>query len=208
RQVFCPPVAAIPPSCDAALVTLFARPVVCLHPAAGVRIRRWPAAHFAELADLLIEGDDVNVVLVGGAGDAAIAAAVLDKVRNRDRIAVAVGKIPLADLPAFLTACALFVGNNSGPKHIAAGLGVPTVGVHAANVDPREWGPLGPVAVSVWRHVECAPCHLTSIADCDRGLACLTGLRPIDVYPACKRLLAIGRLRAVHPSMPRVVAIG
>lgn len=208
RAVFRPVAAAVPPSVDPELAAMFARPVVCIHPAVGVEMRRWPASHFAELADLLIEHDDVNVVLVGGAGDAAIAAAVLDKVRNRDRVGVAVGKIPLVALPAFLTACALFIGNNSGPKHIAAGLGVPTVGVHAANVDPREWGPLGPVAVSVWRHVECAPCHLTSIADCERGLACLTGLRPIDVYPACKRLLAIGRGRAVYRPAPRVAAVG
>jgi hypothetical protein len=70
-------------------------------------------------------------------------------------------------------------------------LGVPTVGIHSGNVDPREWGPAGRRAVAIWRHVHCAPCQFSKPEQCDRGLACLTGLRPVDVYPVCKRLLAM-----------------
>jgi ADP-heptose:LPS heptosyltransferase len=100
-----------------------------------------------------------------------------------------VGKLPLAELPGLLTACSLFLGNNSGPHHIAAGLGVPTVGVHSGSVDVREWGPIGPAAVAVAREVICSPCYLAAAADCPRGLACLRQLTPETVYDACKRLL-------------------
>lgn len=174
---------------------VFDRPVVCVHPGAGTEIRRWPPRHYAELIDRLIEEDGVEVVVIGSAGDQAIAAAVRDQVRSRERLTLAVGEIALGDLPGFLLRCALFVGNNSGPKHLAAGLGVPTIGVHSGSVDAAEWGPLGPRAVAVRRNVECAPCHLTEAAECPRDLACLNGLRPADVHRVCTRLLAIGRSR-------------
>ena len=167
------------------------RPLVCVHPAASDEIRRWPAPYFAELVDLLVERDKVHVAIVGLAGDREMVARVLQTVRDRSRVSDMTGRLEFADLVALLSASALFVGNNSGPKHLAAGLGVPTVGIHSGNVDPREWGPAGRRAVAIWRHVHCAPCQLSKPEQCDRSLACLTGLRPVDVYPVCKRLLAI-----------------
>jgi ADP-heptose:LPS heptosyltransferase len=170
---------------------VFSRRVVCVHPGVGNEMRQWPAENFAELIDLLVEREDVNVVLIGGSGDAAIAATILDRLEYRERAWTLVGKLDLRDLPAFLTACALFVGNNSGPQHIAAGLGVPTIGVHSGVVDAREWGPLGPRALAVRRDMECSPCYLAKVKDCHRDLACLSELRPGDVYPVCRRLLAL-----------------
>ena len=167
------------------------RPLVCVHPAAGDEIRRWPAAYFAELIDMLVERDGVHVAIVGVAGDSEIAMGVLRTVRHRSQVSNLAGMIEFHDLVALLSASALFVGNNSGPKHLAAGLGIPTVGIHSGNVDPREWGPSGRRAVAVWRHVHCSPCHFSKPEQCDRNLACLTGLRPVDVYPTCKRALAI-----------------
>src|SRR5205823_6724682 len=96
-----------------------------------------------------------------------------------------IGALPLADLPALLARASLFLGNDSGPKHIAAGLGVPTVGVHSGTVDVREWGPIGVNAVAVAREMVCSPCYLTNPQDCRRGLACLRELSPETVYQAC-----------------------
>jgi ADP-heptose:LPS heptosyltransferase/GT2 family glycosyltransferase len=173
------------------------RPLVCVHPAAGEEIRRWPSPYFAELIDLLVERDGVHVAIVGESPDRDIAMTVLRTVRHSSQVSNLAGTLEFSDLVALLSASALFVGNNSGPKNLAACLGVPTVGIHSGNVDPREWGPLGRRAVAVWRHVHCSPCHFSKPEQCDRKLACLTGLRPVDVYPICKRFLAIrfGRSR-------------
>jgi ADP-heptose:LPS heptosyltransferase len=99
--------------------------------------------------------------------------------------------VSLGGLPQLLSRCALFVGNNSGPQHIAAGLGVPTIGVHSGVVDAVEWAPLGPASMAIRRNMSCSPCYLALPEDCRRGLACLNGLAPRDVMALCRKLLAL-----------------
>ena len=118
---------------------LAGRPLACVHPGVGNPIKQWPAAAFAGLIDLLV-ADGMAVVLVGTAEEADVADAVLRLGAPGAPVCSLAGSLELALLPALLKACALFVGNDSGPKHLAASLGVPTVGVHSGVVDAREWG--------------------------------------------------------------------
>jgi hypothetical protein len=89
-----------------------------------------------------------------------------------------------------LGACTLYVGNNSGPKHIAALLGVPTIGVHSGVVDAVEWAPMGPRAMALRRNMACSPCYIERPEGCSRGMACLRGLEPAAVHQAAELLLA------------------
>jgi ADP-heptose:LPS heptosyltransferase len=175
---------------------LFAGPFVCIHPGVGTPTRQWPPQHFAGLIDLLVEREGARVVLLGGPDELETAEQVMELVIHTGAVFSLVGKIGLQDLPNLLQACDLFVGNNSGPHHIAAALGVPTVGVHSGVVDAVEWGPLGPYALAVRRATKCSPCYAEKVSDCQRGLACLYGLYPGDVYRVCRPLLAL-RARAV-----------
>ena len=165
--------------------------VICVHPGVGSDTRQWPTAHFAGLIDLLVSEAGAKVILIGAGEEAAIALDVLERISRPDGVLSLVGKTGLRDLPYILRACDAYVGNNSGPKHIAAALGVPTLGVHSAVVDTREWGPLGPNAAAIRRNVFCGPCYLAYASQCARGLACMTGLLPADVYRACLRMLAL-----------------
>jgi ADP-heptose:LPS heptosyltransferase/GT2 family glycosyltransferase len=164
--------------------------VVCVHAGAGNEMKQWPEAHFAALIDLLIAHHPVQVLLIGGAEEADIAARVLAMVGQRDRVLSVVGLLGLRALPAAIAGCVLYVGNDSGPKHIAAALGVPTVGIHSGTVDPIEWAPMGPRAVAVARAMSCGPCYINRLSDCPRDLACLRQLEPRAVYRACEMLLA------------------
>lgn len=165
------------------------RRLVCLHPTAGNDMKQWPLDYFAAVADRLVQEDDVRIALIGGPGEEATGARLLERMRCADAALSLIGKLPLSELPALLVRCALFLGNDSGPKHIAAGLGVPTVAVQSGSVDIYEWGPVGPHAVAVARDVACTPCYLPAPGDCRRDLACLKRLAPARVYAACKRLL-------------------
>ncbi|MBN9561920.1 MAG: glycosyltransferase [Alphaproteobacteria bacterium] len=168
----------------------FDRPVVCVHPGVGNVMRQWPVAHFAQLIDRLVENQGVRVVLIGGSDELALGEEILAGLAEPASVLSLIGDVPLAELPRLLSSCALFVGNNSGPKHIAAALGVPTVGIHSGVVDATEWAPLGPRAVAVRRSMACSPCYLARPQDCHRELACLAGLEPTTVYAACARFLA------------------
>lgn len=181
-----PAVAAIAPD-------LFARKLVCLHLGAGAENKRWPVASFAGLADLLAGRENLNVVVTGGPDETALADELAAKMRHKDRLFPMVGKLGLRQLPLLLRSCVLYVGNDSGPKHIASALGVPTVGVHSGSVDAVEWGPMGHAAFGVRRAMTCSPCYLAKAADCPRSLACIHGIRVADVFRACQGLLTLSR---------------
>jgi O-antigen biosynthesis protein len=168
---------------------IYARPVVCVHPASGNAFRQWPPAHFASLINLLVEFEDVNVAVIGGPDEIEIANQIIALIKRPERVNSFAGKLKLEELPYFIESCALFVGNDSGPKHLAAALGVPTIGIHSGVIDPNEWGPLGEIALAIKRDVSCSPCYLAKREDCHREVACLNGLAPADVLSACRRLL-------------------
>jgi ADP-heptose:LPS heptosyltransferase/GT2 family glycosyltransferase len=169
----------------------FDKPVVCVHPASGNALRTWPAIHFAELIELIQAEYDVNIAVIGGDGDQDIIQEMFAELPTPSSVLSLSGRIPMEQLPQFLARCALFVGNNSGPQHIAAGLGIPTVGVHSGVVDAREWAPIGPAAVAIRRDMTCSPCYLALPGQCTRRVACLTELRPGEVLATCRKLLAI-----------------
>jgi ADP-heptose:LPS heptosyltransferase/GT2 family glycosyltransferase len=168
------------------------RRLVVVHPGAGTAIKQWPAEHYVTLIDQLLATHDVDIALIGSHDEAPVADQIIAGLERPALVRSLVGELGLAELPDFLATAALFVGNDSGPKHIAAGLGTPTVGVHAGTVDAREWGPSGPYAVAIRRNMICSPCYLSDAAQCWRGLACLTELKPAAVYEICNRLLALG----------------
>ncbi len=179
-----------PASIPADARALFARRVVAVHPGVGNAMRQWPPEHFASLIDLLVEKNAVNVVLIGGPEEAELAQDVLGMVGNREAVVSLAGRTSLRDLPALLSACALYVGNNSGPKHIAAALGVPTIGIHSGVVDAIEWGPIGKRAVALRRNMTCSPCYLARMEDCPRNYACMRGLEPSVVQEVSEVFLA------------------
>jgi ADP-heptose:LPS heptosyltransferase/GT2 family glycosyltransferase len=169
---------------------LFARPVVAIHPGAGNVMKQWPERHMRALISLLLERDDVAVLLVGGDDDTVLAASIIEHVSQPDRIASVAGSVSLRDLPRLFAACTLFIGCDSGPKHIAAASGIPTIGVHSGIVDSGEWGPVGDRAVALYRDMSCSPCFLAKPDHCPRGLACVELLDPALVHKTARMFLA------------------
>jgi hypothetical protein len=161
-----------------------------VHPGVGAVMRQWPAEYFASVIDLLVEQNQVNVVLVGGRDEADLAREVLGHIVNRRSVVSLVGVTSLAELNSVLRACVLYLGNNSGPQHIAAALGVPTVGIYSGVVDAAEWGPTGPRAIALQRNMVCGPCYLVKPEDCVRDMACLKRLEPAVVHQYCQMMLA------------------
>jgi len=113
------------------------QPRIAIHPGSGSARKRWPAAHLAALLRDLQR--DCAPVLIEGPQDGALVTEILTQV---DGVPV-VRELSVAGLAAFICDCALYVGDDSGPTHLAGMLGLPTVALFGPT-DPACWAPLGP----------------------------------------------------------------
>jgi len=122
--------------------------------------KRWAAERFAEVATALAGACGALIVLLGSRGE--------EETRDRFRAALGAG-VPLIDLigrcsvrqtAAVLHRCTLFIGNDSGPMHLAAAVGTPVVAVFGPT-DPRKNAPWGDQAhhVVVREDLPCSPCY-------------------------------------------------
>jgi ADP-heptose:LPS heptosyltransferase len=114
---------ALPPG----LADADSRPLVVLHPGATDPRRRWPAGRFAELAAACV-ADGCQVMVVGDASEKQLAEQIVELAGSASVRSVA-GGLDMAGLVALLCRSAVVVGNDSGPRHLAQALGVPTVGI-------------------------------------------------------------------------------
>ncbi len=95
---------------------------------ASQAFRQWPAERFAALIDGLAAVRPITAVLVVGPGEEALAAAVQAQARTPSAIPPAPS---LRETAAILERCAGYVGNDSGPAHLAAAAGIPVVMISA-----------------------------------------------------------------------------
>ena len=156
-----------------------------LHTGARIGFSRWP--FYAELATLLLRGTDLTVVILTDGGDlrASLPADLIDS----GRLKVIDGIIPFDAFDALLSFCALFIGNDSGPKHLAALRGAKVVSLHSARINWNEWGQELTGSI-VSRKVPCGGCTIFHDAEeCGKGFACIVRITPDEVYAAATALL-------------------
>ncbi len=144
----------------------------------------WPTPHFRALTQGLVgRGFGVGVVW-GTTEERRVSSAIAAGIEGAE-------VMPATNLPELAAICQqteLFVGNDSGPTHLAAAAGCPTVAVFGAT-DPARNGPYGATSRSVIvdEELECQPCWKKH---CERGdHACLERLGAERVLQACDDLL-------------------
>ena len=171
------------------------RPLAVLNPNVGELApeRRWPAPRFGALARALVL-DGFDVAVVGSAGEADICAEVLRAAGHEaldGRLLDVSGGLSLGELCALLARADLVVSNDSGPMHLAAALGAPTLGLFGPET-PKRYAPLGPRAVALADPPPCGPCinvHDNKLADCVFGRAeCMLRLTVERVHAVAREL--------------------
>lgn len=149
-----------------------ASPRVAVHPGAHHPSQRWPAERFGELITALTTLTGAACLLVHAPGEEALARRIVAFTPD----ALAVPATSVRELMALIACCDLFVGNNTGPLHIAGALGVPTVSVMGPT-DPARFAPRGPADRVLRRDLPCSPCRR---ARCWHH-TCLRGIEPEEV---------------------------
>lgn len=161
------------------------RPRLVLNLGARWLTKRWPPAHFAEIARRAASEFGAGLVAVGSPGDRPLVRELgrhLGSAGFRDLS----GKTSLLQLAAVARLSDLFLSNDTGPLHLAAAAGARVVGIYTCT-DPRLTGPYGPRATSVRSCVWCAPSFRKR---CGR-LECLAELSPDRVWPAVRQWLSL-----------------
>jgi heptosyltransferase-2 len=149
----------------------------------------WPPERFAETLNRLQPQIDADVILFGTAAEASVSTAIAAGMQ-RPPIDLT-GKTAIADLPALLSQCHLFIGNDSGAMHVAAAVGLPVVAVFGPT-DPHGTAPVTPRCTIVHQQPYCSPCFLRR---CPTDHRCMMGVTPQMVECAARL-----RLSEVRPA--------
>jgi ADP-heptose:LPS heptosyltransferase len=138
---------------------------ILLHPGAGSIRKRWPMTNFLEV-EAILKADGLKPEFILGPAEADL----VDELQHPDRTVHALSD--LLDLTVLLKSAGGYIGNDSGPSHLAAFLGLPATVIFGP-ADPKRWTPVGRNVAIVRPEMECRPCFETEKANCDDP-KCLT----------------------------------
>jgi heptosyltransferase II len=143
----------------------------------------WEPERYAALGDRLIAEFDADVILFGAPQENEMAARIVGAMRHR--ACNLVGTTKIGELPALLSACRLFIGNDSGAMHVAGAVGIPVMGIFGPS-DPVGTRPITPQFTLIRESVECSPCFLRR---CPIDHRCMTRISVERVFEAAQSLL-------------------
>jgi lipopolysaccharide heptosyltransferase II len=161
--------------------------IVCIHPGVGRPSGRWPLNHFAQLADMLIESGKFTVLLLNNdtEPDKQAASGIRHAMKYGDKIKVLDRKLNLRQLKQLIGSCAVFIGLESGPAHLAAATGVKGVSIFSGIVGITDFDPWNKNIRVIRKQVKCSPCGKF---ECDNNI-CMTEITPGEIYKCVSELI-------------------
>jgi lipopolysaccharide heptosyltransferase II len=154
----------------------------------------WLPERFAEVANRLMAESGAEIILFGTAGEMAVSDAIVAGMKRKPIDLT--GKTAIAELPALLSRCQLFIGNDSGAMHVASAVGLPVVAIFGPT-DPFGTAPVTPKCTIVQEKPYCSPCFLRQ---CPTDHRCMTRVSAESVTLAARAWLA-GAGASVSPEV-------
>ena len=169
---------------DAMLVEAAGAPFAVINPGAAWPNKRWPPARFGELATFLAEVRGMVPFVLWGPGEETLAGQVVSASKGAARVAP---PTRITDMVEVFRSAALVVSGDTGPLHIAAAVGTPTVSIFGPT-DPARNGSWRERDISVSRHASCA-CRYDR--RCHAAEWCLQSVSASEVAAAIQRRLVM-----------------
>lgn len=132
----------------------YEQPRIVIHPGAAYPSKRWPAEKFKQLIEKILRENVGTLFLIGTQEEKELfpVASLPGKLLDLR------GRTHLEDLPVLLEQCRLFIGNDSGPAHLAAAHDLELIILFSGTNDAEIWRPWSD-RLSLVRHlVSCSPC--------------------------------------------------
>ncbi len=160
--------------------------VVVLHPFASAPTKNWNTQNWEQVIEWLIK-EKWAPVIIGGPND--------HLATNKKTAISLCGKLSLAETAALLHQAALFIGIDSGPGHIAAAVGCPSISIFSSVNRPDRWAPYGDTAKLTILHKpvtdrQAFPYELREIPPGTEGNPYSDKITTPDVIAAAKKLLS------------------
>ena len=128
---------------------LKANDFITIHPGASDVNKCWPTANFSLLMDRLAERYALKIVLIGSPQTAPVSAEILRQTHKNSQVLDLTGKTSVAQMVSLLRRTRLLISNDSGPVHVAAGVGASVISLFMRNqpgINSERWKPLGPMS--------------------------------------------------------------
>ena len=149
--------------------------------------KHWPREHSIELSRRLADDLRLTVLVLCGPSERADAASLADAVAHSRVLSLADEDVRFGPTKAIIQRARLLVSTDSGPRHIAAAVGTPTITLFGP-IDPRWSENYQPGAVHLRLPLECSPCGRRV---CPLGHhRCMRDLTPDLVLQAVERQLS------------------
>ncbi len=157
---------------------------VGLFPGAGWKLREWMPERFAAIGDRLITHFNANVLVFGGQKEAELVKTVVN-LMEAPAIPFA-GNLQIRQLAACIEQCDLFLTNDTGPMHIAAAVGTPTLSLFGPGNHIR-FQPIGARHQIIRHDVPCSPCK--QFTDTCKDNICMKGIAVEEVWQSISSTL-------------------
>jgi heptosyltransferase-2 len=161
-------------------------PLIAIHPISNWQSKTWFPDRWAAVADTLVTRFGASIVFVGTAAERPYIENIRAIMRARS-ISVA-GATNLAELGALLSRCALFLGTDSGPRHIAAGTQRPQVTLMSSQDFRVRWDFRRAHEMILRTDPPCSPCFQSFCSH----RQCMAAISASMVVEACQSMLGKG----------------
>ena len=157
------------------------------NPGMELTAKRWPLERYRELVRRLVHELDAEVLLIGGPEDIDLNQRLLEELDlPQGAITNLAGKTTIGQLAAHLEQCALFIGNDSSPMHLAAAVGIPVIAIFGPT-SPQEYGPYpldDPKHIAIWHHPTGQPCFFLGKMQTSTPCTCIQSVTVDEVWDA------------------------
>ena len=142
------------------------------------RTKRWSLENFAEVITQVQNRFGAQILLTGSTAEIPLGEA-LAQIAKIEAINL-IGKTTLMQLGALIESCTLYLTCDSGPMHLAAAVGTPTIALFGPT-SPTRHSPYGENHEVIEKPVECRPCYKRKCMRKDLPHLCMTEIDPNEV---------------------------
>ena len=116
-------------------------PVLLFSPISRLGLKNWPEAYFVDLIDYCLAQYGAHAVMIWGPDEREAVHALANRLAQRERVVTSLQTSDVRELAVLSSCCNLFIGNDSGPRHIAEAVDTPTFTIFSPAVSKFAWLP-------------------------------------------------------------------